>query len=90
LSDDHLQNPGMGCPMPTTGSELGRESLAVRTEFAAGLQRVVIALAKAKEGPDEEREAGAFKDICQMVGAVLLARASDPETAQRILLANRN
>jgi TetR/AcrR family transcriptional repressor of nem operon len=90
LSDDHLQNPGLGCPMPTTGSELGRESLAVRTEFGAGLQRVVTALAKAKDGSDEERETRALKDICQMVGAVLLARASDPETAQRILLASRN
>jgi TetR/AcrR family transcriptional repressor of nem operon len=90
LSDDHLQNPGQGCPMPTTASELARESLAVRTEFAAGLQRVITALAKAKDGSDPAREAAAVKDICLMVGAVLLARASDPETAERVLLACRS
>ena len=90
LSDDHLQNPGQGCPMPTTASEMARESLPVRTEFAVGLQRVVAALAKAKDGSDGAREAAALKDICLMVGAVLLARASDPETAERVLLACRS
>ena len=89
LSDNHLQNPGQGCPMPTAASELARESLPVRTEFAAGLQRVIAGLATAKQGSDDERESAAIRDICQMVGAVLLARASDPETAQRVLLANR-
>lgn len=90
LSDDHLRNPGRGCPMPTTAGELARESLAVRTEFAAGLQRVINALAKTKEGSDTQREAEALKDICLMVGAVVLARASDPETARRILSVSRS
>jgi hypothetical protein len=61
----------------------------VRSEFAAGLQRVISALATAKPGADDERETAAIRDICQMVGAALLARASDPETAQRVLRANR-
>ncbi len=90
LSDDHLQHPGQGCPMPSAAGELARESLPVRTEFAAGLQRVIAALAAAKQGPDDERETAAIRDICQMVGAVLLARASDPETAQRVLRASRS
>lgn len=89
LSDEHVQNPGLGCPMPAMGGELGRESASVKAEFGAGLQRVIDALTPGMEGSGAVREVAATRDICMMVGAVLLARASDAEVAQRVLSAAR-
>jgi TetR/AcrR family transcriptional repressor of nem operon len=89
LSDDHVQNPGHGCPMPAMGGDVGRESLQVRTEFSAGFKRIIQALKPATVGCDAEQEAAAMRQVCLLVGAVLLARASDPVTARRVLEASR-
>lgn len=89
LSDEHVANPGQGCPMPALGSDLARESSQVKAEFTAGLQRVIDALAKAKDGSEPERQDAAAREVAMLVGAVLLARASDAKTAARLLGACR-
>ncbi len=89
LSDEHVADPGHGCPMPAIGGELMRESAEVKEEFGAGLQRMIVALQRGI--PDREGDAGtaAVREICMMVGAVMLARASDKDTARRVLRAVR-
>lgn len=89
LSDEHVQNPGQGCPMPAVGSELGRESPAVRAAFGAGLEHMIANLAHGMAGTTEERSAAATREMAMLVGALVLARASDPDTAQRVLKACR-
>jgi TetR/AcrR family transcriptional repressor of nem operon len=90
LSDEHAANPGYGCPMPALGSDLARESASLKAEFASGLKRVIAALAKSEDGSRSECETAATREIAMLVGAVVLARAVDAETAQHILGACRD
>jgi TetR/AcrR family transcriptional repressor of nem operon len=90
LSAEHLANPGKGCPMPALGSDLARESQQIKAEFAAGLQRVIAALAKARDGLEPQRQEAATREVAMLVGAVLLARASDEKTAASLLAACRS
>lgn len=89
LSDEHVANPGRGCPMPALGSDVARESAQIRAEFSAGLQRVIDALAQAMHGSELERHDAAGRELAMLVGAVVLARASDEKTAARLLQACR-
>lgn len=90
LSPQHLEAPAMGCPMPTLAGELARGSPAVKAAFAQGVERVVAALANASEGSVEQRRASAMRQLSMLVGAVLIARASDPDTASAVLAACRD
>jgi TetR/AcrR family transcriptional repressor of nem operon len=90
LSEMHLENPQYGCPMPTLGADIGRESAALKREFGAGFQRISEALAAGMEGTSKQRLAMAMREMAMMVGAVMIARASDPETAQDVLAACKN
>lgn len=90
LSDEHVAHPGQGCPMPAMGSDLAREAAPVKGAFGAGLQRVVAALANAQEGNPQQRQAAALRQISMWAGAVMLARASDPQTAAAVLDACRD
>jgi TetR/AcrR family transcriptional repressor of nem operon len=89
LSPEHVDNPGLGCPMPALGSDLARESESVRAAFSTGLRRVVAALSAAGEGTSEERRAQALREVATLVGAVLLARACGDAMAAEVLQACR-
>jgi TetR/AcrR family transcriptional regulator, transcriptional repressor for nem operon len=89
LSDEHVANPGLGCPMPALGGELARESAQVKTEFSVGLKRVLNALARSHAGTDLERQDAAARELAMLVGAIVLARASDGEMGAKLLDACR-
>jgi len=85
LSDEHAANPGLGCPMPALGGELARESALIREEFSRGVKRVLDALANAHPGTDSQRQDNAARELAMLVGAIVLARASDPAMGKRLL-----
>ncbi len=87
LSDGHVANPGLGCPAAAAGSEVARGDEATRAAFGAGVERVVAALAAGMKGP--HRRARAQRRFAMLVGAVVLARASDAATAAAVLAAAR-
>lgn len=89
LSPEHVANPGQGCPMPALGSEMARAAGPVRAGFAAGVRKTVAALGNAQVGNAQTREASAIRELAMLVGAVVLARASDEETANWLLDACR-
>ncbi len=89
LSDEHVANPGLGCPMPALGGELARESAQIKAEFSAGLQRVLDALAQAQAGTEGQRREAAARELAMLVGAVVLARASDDALRASLLGACR-
>lgn len=89
LSDEHVANPGLGCPMPALGGELARESAQVKAEFSVGLKRVLDALAQSHMGTEPDRQDAAARELAMLVGAVVLARASDGAMAERLLSACR-
>jgi TetR/AcrR family transcriptional repressor of nem operon len=89
LSDRHVADPGHGCPMPTLAADVARESAALKEAFGAGLRGAAAALACGFEGEAPAREAAAYRELALLVGAVLLARASDAETGRTLLKAAR-
>ena len=89
LSQGHLRNPGMGCPLAALGADVGRGISALKSSFGASVNRVIAALAKGIRGSSEEKSANAARELAMLVGAVVIARASDPKTAQAVLSACR-
>ncbi|HEV8190937.1 MAG TPA: TetR/AcrR family transcriptional regulator [Ktedonobacterales bacterium] len=88
LSRTHRDRPELGCAIPSLGSEIARESTAVRAAFTAGLERYASQLARALPGPEDGHAHS--EDVLQllsgMAGAVLVSRAvDDPALSDRIL-----
>lgn len=83
VSSGHVANPGIGCPIPSIGAEIGRETGALKPAFGAGVRAIIARLADGMGGDEE----AATRRLAMMAGAVLMARASDPETAGRVLAA---
>jgi TetR/AcrR family transcriptional repressor of nem operon len=87
LSDGHVRNPGRGCPVPALGPDIGRGSKKLKAAFGRGVDRIVNALAESLHGSADARRAAAFQQFSMLVGAVVIARASDPQTADEVLSA---
>jgi len=89
LSRGHIENPGIGCPMPTLAADVARGSETLKAAFGAGVTRAVALLAEAQDGTQTQKRAAAMRELAMLVGAVVIARASDPETARAMLAACR-
>lgn len=81
LSMSHVQHPEAGCIVPALAAEISRADRQTRalleTELLKWQQSVAQRL-------DHDERAWAF--ICQLVGAVLVARAVASEPLQRVIL----
>lgn len=87
LSEKHVRNPGRGCPVAAVGQDIARGSKQLKAAFGRGVDQVVEALAESLDGTPEERRAAALQQFSMLVGAVVIARASDPEVAAEVLSA---
>ena len=87
LSRGHLERPGVGCPVAAVGADIGRGPAALKGAFGEGVRRMVAALARGMKGSAEARRAHAMRELALLVGALVVARASDPATAREMLLA---
>ncbi|MDG4718937.1 MULTISPECIES: TetR/AcrR family transcriptional regulator [Thalassospira] len=111
LSRLHIENPDMGCALPTLSTEVSRSGDKARTAFSKLINQASEKLAwkLAKEdavpgidrhinidGDDKPRdvpesyEQEATAMLAMMVGAVVLSRAVDDDTADRILERTRD
>ncbi|TPG16530.1 TetR/AcrR family transcriptional regulator [Sphingomonas koreensis] len=90
LSDDHLYNAGLGCPAAALAGEIARAPQTTKQTFAAGFRKMLALMTRTKTGDLARREVKAARELAMMVGAMTIARASDPETAQLVLLACRD
>ncbi len=89
LSDAHLGNPGGACPVATLAGDVARAAPPLKEEFGQGVMRLLETLTNCQSGPKRARQAAAIREFAMLVGAAVIARASDPETAQTILTACR-
>lgn len=89
LSKQHLDSPGKGCPIAALGCDVARGSDGLRIAFGAGVSRITAALARGKHGSAQERRIKATQELAMMAGAIMIARACDPETARQVLAACR-
>ncbi len=90
LSREHMSNPGLGCPAAALGAEVARESKHLKAAFGDGARRLVDAVARGLKGSPAARRKAAFREISMLVGAIIVARASDGELAAEILAACRD
>nr|WP_256368947.1 TetR/AcrR family transcriptional regulator [Agrobacterium sp. a22-2] len=92
LAEKHLEHRRDGCTYAALAAEAPRREEPVRSAFDAGIRRTLehIAEAMAHDDPAVARTA-ATRYLCQLVGALTLARAvSDAALADSILVAGRN
>ena len=87
LSRGHMETAGRGCPVPALGPEIARGSAAVKAAFGAGVRRIVGPIADQRKGSAAARRAAALREFSMLVGAMVIARASDPELATEVLAA---
>ena len=89
LSDAHVTDAGSGCPVAALAGDVARSPDSVKTEFGAGFRRMSKTFARAMEKDGSNAEVEAVRRLAMMAGAVMIARASDPETAKLVLAACR-
>jgi TetR/AcrR family transcriptional repressor of nem operon len=89
LTKGHVDRPGIGCPLAALAGDVARGSDALKIAFGAGVNRLVGMLSRGFSGSARDRQVKATRELAMLVGAVSLARASDPETARTILAACR-
>lgn len=90
LQEGHVEARALGCPVPALAGDVARQSRALRESYGAHLRRIVETLARGMPGSAEERLVAATRDLAMIAGAIMLARASDPDTARSILAACRD
>jgi TetR/AcrR family transcriptional repressor of nem operon len=71
--------------MPALGADVSRSNEDVKAVFSEQFNRLVTALSKAAIGTERAKRKTATRELATMVGAILLARATDPDTAKTIL-----
>ena len=89
LSPKMIEDVGGGCPVAALSGDVLRSSDAVRAVFGSGARHMIKAIADALEGPQESRMNSAARTFAMLAGALMIARASDPETAEMVLGAVR-
>jgi TetR/AcrR family transcriptional repressor of nem operon len=86
LSDDHVGDPGNGCPLAALGGEAPHAPGQIANALGAGSNQAISALAAAMEG----RRAAASALMATLLGTVVLARmATTHRERHRILSAGR-
>jgi TetR/AcrR family transcriptional repressor of nem operon len=77
----HVRHPDAGCILPTLGAEIARADASVKEIYEEEMLKGVAILTQ-RLGSEER----AWAMICQMVGAMLLARAMPTEAGQTAIL----
>lgn len=81
LSMGHVNHPESGCIIPALGAEIARADTSVKTLYAQELHKGIVILA-ARLGS----ESLALAFICQMVGAIVMARAMPSAKEKKTIL----
>jgi TetR/AcrR family transcriptional regulator, transcriptional repressor for nem operon len=81
LSMSHVRSPASGCPVPSLAAEVARSSVDVHAAFEAGMLDLKNVL-KNITGSDNT----AWTLIAQNVGAVMIARAMQHESAKQDII----
>jgi TetR/AcrR family transcriptional regulator, transcriptional repressor for nem operon len=86
LSQRHIENPGMGCPIAAYGAEVAHEGAVVRTVFNDGVDRLAEWMSGGLSTKIEDRKGKAAQLLCLMVGAIVTARATGDRSWTREIL----
>jgi TetR/AcrR family transcriptional repressor of nem operon len=89
LSPAHLRHPETGCPIAALAGDLARQPASLRRGFGAALRHVIARLAGRSAESPAQRQKAATRHLAMLVGAMVMARASDAATAALVLDACR-
>lgn len=90
LSDRHLSQPGEACPVAILAGEVARAAPQLKGVFGTGVKQMIDTVAQHRSRPAvKERRVKATREFAMLVGAAVIARACDPETAENVLEACR-
>lgn len=81
LSVQHVENPDVGCVLPALTPEIARSGAGTRQVFEDTMLKL-----KAVAEQHVADDSAAWPMVCQLVGAVMLARAMESDTARLSLL----
>jgi AcrR family transcriptional regulator len=81
LSMGHVNHPESGCIIPALGAEIARADNSVKALYAQELHKGIVILATRLGS-----EAQALAFICQMVGAIVMARAMPSAKEKKTIL----
>lgn len=87
LSQEHVKNPQIGCPVAALGSEMPRQAPPVRRAVTRRIKEMIDVVSRhsADWGQPGSHER-ALVTAATMIGAVVLARAVDEETLSDAVL----
>ncbi|SFZ70830.1 TetR/AcrR family transcriptional regulator [Chitinimonas taiwanensis] len=85
LSRQHRDARAIGCTMAALGGDAARQPVAVRAEFAAGIENLLAALnrdgAAADSADARQARAKSLNLLAHAVGAIVLSRACPDDSA---------
>ena len=87
LSEGHVKHPEIGCPIAALSMDVARSTVSAKSAFSDGFGRTVEKLAQAGEGTVEENRSAAIRKLSMLAGAIMIARATDAQTAHAVLAA---
>lgn len=77
LSRAHVEHPGAGCAVAALGADASRLAPPVRAAMTDGIKTQIDLMAALHAGATQDARAGAIADYAAMIGALVLARATD-------------
>ena len=87
LSDMHRNDPTMGCMISACGSDAPRQGAAVRKAFTNGISQLLDLAANGLSCPKEKRSERAIELEGLMLGALVMARATNDAALSKSILA---
>ena len=86
LSQDHIENRALGCPLAALGAEAARPEQGINTEASEAVWRVAELLGgKTEQTPEPQVETG-LAVLAQILGTVTLARLAGSKTKSEAIL----
>lgn len=85
LSPERVADVGGGCPVAALSGDVMRSTDTVRKVFGKGARQIIETLADKLDGPRDLRKLRAAQAFAMAAGALMIARASDAETAELVL-----
>ncbi|MGO4685090.1 TetR/AcrR family transcriptional regulator [Hyphomicrobium sp. 2TAF46] len=87
LSDLHRNDPSLGCMVSACGADASRQSAIVREAFTNGISKVLELAADGLSCPEEKRAERAIELGGLMLGALVMARATNDADLSETILA---
>jgi TetR/AcrR family transcriptional repressor of nem operon len=77
LSDVHRDDPALGCMVAACGADASRQGAIIREAFTIGIRKLLDLAAEGLSCPEEKRAERAIELGALMLGALVMARATN-------------